>query len=319
MPQQANLHFSREEFAARLQKTRDAMNARQIDCLVVVDPSNMAWLTGYDGWSFYTHQCVIVRHDAEPVWWGRGIDAAGALRTCYIDADNIIGYPDHFVQSTERHPMDHLSAWLEEATRKAVQRHPNAMTLATVSASGKPSARVVLLKALSVDEGFAVFHTHYGSRKSVEMTGNPAAAAVMHWDTLGRQVRLEGTAVQSPSQESDDYFATRSWRSQLNAWVSEQSQSLNDPSDLLDRARERAQEFNLPDPVDSGSGEPEPDVPALDRPTFWGGYRLWLDSVELWQQGAARIHDRAEWRRPLEQEGEASFAAGPWTSRRLQP
>ncbi len=114
MPQDANIQFSRDEFAARLQKTRAAMAARDIDCLVVVDPSNMAWLTGYDGWSFYTHQCVIVSQDAEPVWWGRGIDAAGALRTCYIDADSIIGYPDHFVQSTERHPMDHLSQLLRK-------------------------------------------------------------------------------------------------------------------------------------------------------------------------------------------------------------
>lgn len=193
------------------------------------------------------------------------------------------------------------------------------MTLATVSASGQPSARVVLLKALSVDEGFAVFHTHYGSRKSIEMTGNAAAAAVMHWDRLGRQVRLEGTAVQSPRQESDDYFATRSWRSQLNAWVSEQSQPLNDPSDLTNRAREKAQEFSLPDPIDPGSGEPDPAVPALARPPFWGGYRLWFATVELWMEGSDRFHDRVRYERSLAPRDAHSFEAGPWTSRRLQP
>ena len=112
MPKDIRLNFTLEEYADRLHKTRAAMSAKNIDCLIVVDPSNMAWLSGYDGWSFYTHQCVIVQHDREPIWWSRGIDAAGALRTVYLDDDNIIGYPDHFVQSDERHPMDHLSGLL---------------------------------------------------------------------------------------------------------------------------------------------------------------------------------------------------------------
>ena len=112
MPKDIRLNFTLEEYAERLHKTRTAMAARDIDCLLIVDPSNMAWLTGYDGWSFYTHQCVIVQHHQEPIWWGRGIDAAGAVRTVYLDNNNIIGYPDHFVQSDERHPMDHLSELL---------------------------------------------------------------------------------------------------------------------------------------------------------------------------------------------------------------
>ena len=114
MPKDAHLNFTLAEYEQRLAATRDAMIARNLDCLVVCDPSNMAWLTGYDGWSFYTHQCVIVQHDREPVWWGRGIDAAGALRTVYLAEENIIGYPDHYVQSTERHPMDHLAGLLVE-------------------------------------------------------------------------------------------------------------------------------------------------------------------------------------------------------------
>ncbi len=103
------LTFSREEYAERLTKTREAMQAQGLDLLIVSDPSNMHWLTGYDGWSFYVHQCVVVALHGEPIWFGRGQDAKGAARTCVMETANTIGYPDHFVQSTERHPMDYLS------------------------------------------------------------------------------------------------------------------------------------------------------------------------------------------------------------------
>ena len=109
-----DLNFTRAEYAQRLAKTRAAMSARGIDLLIVSDPSNMAWLTGYDGWSFYVHQCVIVPPDGDPIWYGRGQDANGAKRTAYLKHDDIIGYPDHYVQSTERHPMDLLSQIIEE-------------------------------------------------------------------------------------------------------------------------------------------------------------------------------------------------------------
>ena len=108
------LNFSREEYAARIAKTRRAMEDRGIELLVVSDPSNMAWLTGYDGWSFYVHQCVLLGLDGEPVWYGRGQDAAGARRTVFMDEANILGYPDHYVQSTERHPMDYLAGIIEQ-------------------------------------------------------------------------------------------------------------------------------------------------------------------------------------------------------------
>ncbi|WP_372572577.1 ectoine hydrolase DoeA [Ruegeria jejuensis] len=108
------LHFSRDEFSQRIAKTRAAMHEREIDLLIVTDPSNMNWLTGYDGWSFYVHQCVVLGLSGEPIWYGRGQDANGALRTCFMDSANIIGYPDHYVQSTERHPMDYLSAQLAD-------------------------------------------------------------------------------------------------------------------------------------------------------------------------------------------------------------
>ena len=108
------LNFSREEFGQRLAKVRAAMAERGIDLLLVTDPSNMNWLTGYDGWSFYVHQCVLVPGSGEPLWYGRGQDANGAVRTVYMAEENIIGYPDHYVQSSERHPMDLLSSILTD-------------------------------------------------------------------------------------------------------------------------------------------------------------------------------------------------------------
>jgi len=107
------LNFEREEYAARIEKTRRAMEARGVELLIVTDPSNMAWLTGYDGWSFYVHQCVLLGMAGEPVWWGRAMDGNGARRTVFMSHDNIVGYPDHYVQSTERHPMEHLAALIQ--------------------------------------------------------------------------------------------------------------------------------------------------------------------------------------------------------------
>ena len=106
------LHFSREEFSQRLAASRAAMQERGFDLLIISDPSNMNWLTGYDGWSFYVHQAVILTLEGEPIWFGRGQDANGALRTCFMDPANIIGYADNYVQSTERHPMEALAEML---------------------------------------------------------------------------------------------------------------------------------------------------------------------------------------------------------------
>ena len=108
------LRFSREEFAERLAATRAAMAERGIEALVVSDPTNMNWLTGYDGWSFYVHQAVVVPPRGEPVWFGRAMDAEGAYRTAYMARDRIRGYADHYVQSTERHPMEALAGILAD-------------------------------------------------------------------------------------------------------------------------------------------------------------------------------------------------------------
>lgn len=110
-----NAPFSRAEYDRRLSKTRAAMAQKGIDVLYVQDPSNMAWLTGYDGWSFYVHQGVLVFHDADPVWWGRGQDANGAYRTVWMDRDCVTSYADNYVQSTVRHPMQDLAARIRDA------------------------------------------------------------------------------------------------------------------------------------------------------------------------------------------------------------
>ena len=108
-----NLPFPLAEYDRRIAKTRAQMDRLGLDLIVVSDPSNMAWLTGYDGWSFYVHQAVLLGLEGEPVWWGRGMDARGAERTVFMGLDNIAGYPDHYVQSVERHPMEHLAREIE--------------------------------------------------------------------------------------------------------------------------------------------------------------------------------------------------------------
>ena len=108
------LNFSREEYAQRIAKARRAMERQGIELLIVTDPSNMAWLTGYDGWSFYVHQCVLLTPDGDPVWYGRSQDAFGAKRTVFMDEADILAYPDIYVQNPERHPMDHLSGIIAE-------------------------------------------------------------------------------------------------------------------------------------------------------------------------------------------------------------
>ena len=112
--QARNLPFSLSEYQERLEKVRRSMESQALELLILSDPSNMAWLTGYDGWSFYVHQCVVVTLADEPLWYGRKMDAQGAIRTTWLGEENILYYPDEYVQSTERHPMDHLSGILQD-------------------------------------------------------------------------------------------------------------------------------------------------------------------------------------------------------------
>ena len=136
--------FSRQEYAQRLSKTRAAMARAEIALLIVSDPSNMAWLTGYDGWSFYVHQAVIVGPEGDPLFWGRGQDVNGALRTCYMAPSDIVGYPDQYVMSDSHHPMEHLS---ELIRARGWEGLPTGVEMENYYYSAK--AHVVLSAALS--------------------------------------------------------------------------------------------------------------------------------------------------------------------------
>lgn len=110
----ASLNFTREEYQTRIAKTRDAMERSNVDVIVVTDPSNMSWLTGYDGWSFYTHQAVLLAQTGDPIWWGRGMDALGAKRTVFMGHDHIIGYDDTYVQNPDKHPHETLASVIKD-------------------------------------------------------------------------------------------------------------------------------------------------------------------------------------------------------------
>ena len=209
-------------------------------------------------------------------------------------------------------PLPVAMRWLAEATARD-RRNPNAMALATVDASGRPSARMVLLKELA-PAGYGVFYTNYGSRKAGELDATQRAAAVLYWDDLGRQLRFEGAIVRSPAAESDAYFASRALRSQLNAWSSEQSRPIDSLAELERRASTKARELGITAPDES-----PPSGRQLPRPAFWGGYRLWFDAIELWVEGAHRFHERLSYRRELGAAQAHEFRPGPWSWQRLQP
>jgi pyridoxamine 5'-phosphate oxidase len=200
-------------------------------------------------------------------------------------------------------PMPLFEEWFAHAREHAGQRNPDAMALATVAPDGRPSARVVLLKQLVADPGYAVFYTNYQSRKGQELSADPRVAAVLYWDALGRQVRLEGRVVASPAAESDEYFASRALDSRIGAWASLQSQPLDSRTTLMKRVAAEAARFGT----------------RVPRPPHWGGYRLWLEAVELWNEGAFRVHDRARWTRSLEARAGSGFDAGPWSGSRFYP
>ena len=200
-------------------------------------------------------------------------------------------------------PMPVVEKWFLEARAGKLQPNPDAMVVATATPDGCPSARVVLCKKLIAAPGYVVFFTNYESRKGRELEANPRAAGLLHWDALGRQVRLEGRVVRSPDAESDEYFASRALDSRIGAWASLQSQPLDSRRTLLKRVAVEAARHGT-------------NVP---RPPYWGGFRLWPESVELWIEGSFRVHDRARWTRALEPAGPADFASGAWQATRLYP
>lgn len=215
-------------------------------------------------------------------------------------------------------PMPLASTWLRQAFDEQVQRNPNSMSLATTDQDGKPSVRVVLCKEIVADPGYLVFYTNYDSRKGTDIAAHPWAAVVFQWDTLGRQLRVEGPVVRALASESDDYFASRPWRSRLAAITSDQSAPLASRQLLLQRLRETAERLGAPDPFTTAEDDEEPGL-HLPRPPNWGGYRLWAASVELWVEGEHRLHDRARWTREMTSAGGGRFHAEPWRHQRLQP
>ena len=206
-------------------------------------------------------------------------------------------------------PLPMFATWFSDARARNVQPNPDAMVVATVGENSAPSARVVLCKRLVPDQGFVVFFTNYDSRKGRELAEHPRAAAVFHWDTMHRQVRLEGPIVLSPAPESDQYFASRAFESRVGAWASTQSEPLATRDALVQQVQSVKERLGLLQATDG-------NVP---RPPHWGGIRLWIDSIELWSEGAGRIHDRARWTRPLTKKDEFTFSAGAWTGTRLNP
>jgi len=215
-------------------------------------------------------------------------------------------------------PLSVVARWLADAWAARRQPNANSMVLATSSPDGRPAARVVLCRDIVPQPGYVVFYTNYQSSKGRQLTDNPRAAAVMHWDALARQVRLEGAVVQSPAAESDAYFSSRSWDKRIGAWASAQSEPVPSRAALERAVAAAAQRFGAPIPGSPGADESlKIDVP---RPPHWGGYRLWADAVELWVEGSrGRIHDRARWTRALRPAPGGAFEASAWQVTRLQP
>ena len=189
-------------------------------------------------------------------------------------------------------PVAQFLAWFEEA-RRAELREPNAMTLATATPDGAPSARVVLLKG--VDERGFVFYTDYRSEKGEELAANPRASLVFFWAELERQVRVTGRVERVSREESEAYYRTRPLGSRLGAWASRQSSVIAGREELERRAAEVA------------ARHPDGDVPL---PPHWGGFRVVPETVEFWQGRPSRLHDRLRYVRA---------GGGGWRVERLSP
>lgn len=180
------------------------------------------------------------------------------------------------LQALHPDPMREFELWLNEAKAKTGLEFPNSMSLATATASGTPSLRVVLLKGLD-EKGF-LFFTNYESRKARELAANPRAAACFYWEKTHRQVRVEGRVEKVSQAESQEYFDTRPRESRIGAWASPQSQEISSRAELEQHVAEAEERFR---------GQEK-----IPLPPHWGGYRLVPERIEFWINGPNRLHDR---------------------------
>jgi pyridoxamine 5'-phosphate oxidase len=194
-------------------------------------------------------------------------------------------------------PFAQFKEWLVDAEQADIYE-PNAFVLGTATTDGQPRSRTVLLKGVD-SQGF-FFATNFESRKGRAIAANSKVSATFGWYSMYRQVLVEGVAVQVPSEDSDEYFASRPHDSQVAAWSSHQSQPIKNRSALDQQFDEALDKFK------------NSDVP---RPAYWGGYRIVPTRIEFWKGRSNRMHDRIEFVRTLDSEG----AAGEWQIQRLQP
>ncbi|MBY6005909.1 pyridoxamine 5'-phosphate oxidase [Salipiger bermudensis] len=189
-------------------------------------------------------------------------------------------------------PFAIARSWLAEAEKTEIN-DPNAIALATVDPDGLPNVRMVLLKEIEADA--FVFYTNYGSAKGRELAESGKASFVMHWKSLRRQVRVRGLVSREDGAKADEYYNSRSLKSRLGAWASQQSQPLASRAALMAEVAK----------ITATHG------PMPKRPPFWGGFRIAPLEIELWADGAFRLHDRFVWRR--------RSIADPWDVERLNP
>lgn len=201
------------------------------------------------------------------------------------------------LENLPANPGELVSKWLDDAKQLSGQVNWNVMMLATTNAQGKPAVRAVLLKSHDAELCTFTFYTNYQSRKAREMAANGRIACVMYWDTLERQIRIEGAVTKVSAEESDAYFATRPRESKIGAWASQQSEPIESHEALLKKAQQVEAQY---------AGR---DIP---RPPHWGGYCITADTIEFWHGKPGRIHERVAYARPQP-------SPSVWTQQWLNP